>query len=142
MPDNTSLIQQVPHAGEYGNKSVWGPDFPFQQAGIVNTDVLRICRIPAGARVDDFKAVFDDCGTGVTLDFGYAPVNPSDGPAAVDDYWGSAIDVAAAAGAHRSLAHPITFDYDVYVTATVGGANFTGSPKITIVASGVATGTK
>jgi len=140
--DNNSLIQQVPHAGEYGNAAVWGPDVPFVKAGVGIGDVLRICRIPAGGRVDDMKLVFDDCGTSMTLKLGYAPVNSADGPSAVDDYWGTGIDVAAAAGAHRSIAHPITFDYDVYVTVTVATAAFTGSPKLTVVATGVATGTK
>lgn len=140
--DNTSLIQQVPHAGEYGNRSVWGPEFPFAQAGVLNGDLLRVARVPAGARVDEFTAIFDDCGTGVTASFGYAPVNAADGPSAVANYWGNAVDVATAAGSFRSAAHPITFDYDVYLTVTVGGANFTGSPKITLIAKGVATGTK
>ena len=142
MTDNVSLVQQVPHAGEYGNRSVWGSEFPFQQSGILQNDVLQVCKLPAGARVDELRVIFDDCGTGVTLDIGYAPVNASDGPAAVDDYWASGVDVSTAAGSVLSDAHPITFDYDVYVTATVLGANFTGSPKITVVAKGVATGTK
>ena len=138
--DNDSLVQQVPHAGEYGNLSTWSKS--FQKAGILANDVLRIQRLPAGARVDEKKLVFDDCGTGMTLKLGYAPVNPADGPSAVDDFWGTGIDVAAAAGVFRSAAHPITFDFDVYVTATVAGAAFTGSPKLTSVAMGEATGTK
>jgi len=138
--DNDSLVQQVPHAGEYGNLSVWSKS--FTKAGVLNADVLRIQRLPAGARVDEAKLVFDDCGTSVTAKLGYAPVDPSLGPSAVDDFWGTGIDVAAAAGVFRSAAHPITFDFDVYVTVTVGGANFTGSPKLTSVMSGEATGTK
>jgi hypothetical protein len=140
--DNTSLPQQVPFAGEYGNKSVWGPKTPFAQASVGIGDVLRICKIPAGARVDDLKLVFDDCGTSMTIKIGYAPVNSADGPSAVDDYWGTGVDVATAAGAHRSIAHPILFDYDVYVTVTVATAAFTGSPKLSVVASGEYVGTK
>jgi len=138
--DNDSLVQQVPRAGEYGNLSVWSK--PFQKAGILANDVLRIQRLPAGARVDEKKLVFDDCGTGMTLKLGYAPVNPADGPSAVDDFWGTGIDVASAAGVFRSAAHPITFDFDVYVIVTVASANFTSSPKLTSVAMGEATGTK
>jgi hypothetical protein len=138
--DNDSLVQQVPHSGEYGNMSVWSKS--FTKAGVLNGDLLRIQRLPAGARVDEMKLVFDDAGTAATLSLGYAPVNPDDGPSAVANYWGAAIDVSAAAGVFRSAAHPITFDFDVYVTATVAGANFTGSPKLTSVASGEATGTK
>lgn len=138
--DNDSLPQQVPHAGEYGNNAVWSKS--FTKAGVLLGDVLRIQRLPAGARVDEKKLVFDDCGTSVTLSIGYAPVDPALGPAAVDNFWGAAIDVATAAGVFRSAAHPITFDFDVYVTATVAGAAFTGSPKLTSVAMGEATGTK
>lgn len=134
------LVQQVPHMGEYGNASVWSRS--FQKAGIADADVLRIGKIPAGSRVDDMKLVFDDCGTGMTVKIGYAPVKSSDGPSAVDDYWGTGIDVATAAGVHRSAAHPISFDYDVYVTVTVASAAFTGSPKLTAVAVGEFVGTK
>lgn len=141
--ENRSLVQQIPHSGEYGNVSVWGPKTPFQQAGVASGDVLRICRIPAGSRVDDFSLVFDDCGTSVTCKVGYEPVKSADGPTAVDDYWLAAgQDIAAAAGVARSAVHPITFDYDVYVTLTVAGAAFTGSPKLTVIARGEAVGTK
>lgn len=141
--ENNALVQQIPHSGEYGNTSVWGPKVPFQQASIANADVLRICRIPAGSRVDTFDLVFDDCGTSVTCKVGYAPVKSADGPTAVDDYWLAAgTDIATAAGVSRSAAHPIMFDYDVYVTLTVGGAAFTGSPKLTVIARGESVGTK
>lgn len=137
--DNTSY--PTPHSGgQGGNAAIWSHS--FQKAGVGIGDVLRIQKLPAGARVDDMKLVFDDCGTGMTVKMGYAPVNTTDGPAAVDDYWATGLDVATAAGVHRSLAHPITFDYDVYVTVTVATAAFTGSPKLTSVATGEATGTK
>jgi hypothetical protein len=137
--ENTSY--PTPHSGgQGGNAAVWSN--PFQKSGVVANDVLKILQLPAGARVDDAKLVFDDCGTGMTLKFGYMPVNSDDGPSAVDDYWGTGIDVATAAGVHRSAAHPITFDYPVWVTATVASAAFTGSPKLSAVMSGEATGTK
>lgn len=140
--NNDSLAQQLPHAGQYGNRSVWGPEYTFQKAGVLNGDVLRICRLPAGARVDDFKLVHDACGAGVTCKVGYEPVNPADGPSANDAYWIPASTSIASAGTQRSNAHPVTFNFDVYVILTVGGANFSGSPKLTAVAAGVATGTR
>lgn len=137
--ENTSY--PTPHSGgQGGNAAVWSHS--FAKAGVLTGDVLRIQKLPAGARIDEHKLVFADCGTGMTVKIGYEPVNSADGPAAVDDYWGSGVDVATAAGASRSSAHPITFDYEVYVTVTVASADFTGSPKLTSVASGEATGTK
>lgn len=138
--ENVGLAQQVPFAGEYGNGSRWVKS--FQQASVASGDILRIMRVPAGARVDEMTLKFDDCGAGMTVKLGYEPVVSADGPSTVDDYWGSAIDVATAAGKHDSIAHPIQFDYDVYVIVTVASASFTGSPKLTAIAKGEFVGLK
>jgi hypothetical protein len=134
-------LRNPPFHGEQGNLSVWRGD--YAKAGVLNGDVLRLAVIPAGAEVTDMDLVHDDAGTGVTAKLGYEPVNSSDGPAAVDDYWLAAgQDLAAAAGRIRSAAHAIRFDYDVYVILTVAGANFTGSPKVAVIAKGEYVGTK
>lgn len=134
-------LKQQPYHGEAGNCSVWYGE--YAKAGVLNGDVIRLGVIPAGSFVTDMDLVFDDTGTGVTGKLGYQPVNSTDGPTAVDDYWLAAgQDLAAAAGRLRSASHAIRFEYDVYVILTVGGANFTGSPKVAAVAKGEYQGTK
>lgn len=134
-------IKQPPYHGDQGNQSMWYGE--YAKAGVLNGDVLRLAMIPAGAFVTDMDLVHDDTGTSVTGKLGYEPVNSADGPAAVDDYWLAAgQDLAAAAGRIRSAAHAKRFEFDVYVILTVAGANFTGSPKVAVVAKGEYQGTK
>lgn len=134
-------LKQAPYHGDQGNLSLWYGE--YAKAGVLNGDVLRLAVIPAGSFVSDLDLVHDDAGTSVTAKVGYEPVNSADGPAADDDYWLAAgQDIATAAGRIRSASHAKRFEFDVYVTLTVGGANFTGSPKVAVVAKGEYQGTK
>lgn len=106
-------------------------------------DVVHIGIIPAGTRVDMFRFNWADAGTSVTAKLGYKPVDSAAGPTADDDYWYAAgKDIATAAGSDFSIADPITFERDVYITLTVGGANFTGSPKLIVTVTGQCVGVK
>ena len=84
-------------------------------------DIVRACRIPKRFRVTHMEVSFDDLGTGILMNVGHAAVDGA--PAAVATYWGTAVDVAAAAGRHRSIAHPFdTGDDEYYVILTISGA--------------------
>lgn len=95
-------------------------------------DVIRICRIPAGTKVKGLIIANGDLDTNVSptlvVGFGYAPVVSADGPAASAAYFAAAGDTvlqAANAGKlYRNFAD-ITFEHDVYLTATVGTASAT-----------------
>lgn len=92
-------------------------------------DVIRIMRIPAGTKVTEVVIAngdLDSHGTPtLVVGFGYAPVVAGDGPTASAAYFGAAGDTvlqAANAGkVYRNFAD-ITFEKDVYLTATVGTA--------------------
>lgn len=92
-------------------------------------DVIRILRIPAGTRVSAIMLGNSDMDTNGTPTFvfglGYAPVVSADGPAASAAYFQAAGDTAFQAANAGKLYHnfaPITFEKDVYLTATVGTA--------------------
>lgn len=95
-------------------------------------DVIRICRIPAGTKVKGLIIANGDLDTNVSptlvVGFGYAPVVAGDGPAASAAYFGAAGDAvlqAANAGKLYRNFDDITFEKDVYLTATVGTASAT-----------------
>lgn len=90
-------------------------------------DVLRIQRIQAGTEVSAVLIANGDLDTNVSPEFvvsiGYAPVDSTDGPVAVADYFaaaGQTILQAASDGKLYAKFAPITFDKDVYLTMTVG----------------------
>lgn len=95
-------------------------------------DVIRIMRIPAGTKVTELVIANDDLDSNaaptLVVGFGYDPVVAGDGPTASSAYFGAAGDTvlqAANAGkVYRNFAD-ITFEKDVYLTATVGTASAT-----------------
>ena len=121
-------------ASDYRTKSLrtipnaWAESYSYQGAA-ASGDKIYFGIIPAGVEVEDVDAIFDDCGTGVTLSLGYEPVGTL--PAAALTAFFTTIDVATAAGRQRYSGHPIKFDQDVKLVGTVGGAAFTGTPKVT-----------
>lgn len=131
--------QKPLHSGDFGNG--YKEDYTYQRAGVANTDKIYFGVIPAGTRVTEVEIAFDDCGTSCNLDIGFEPDTP-DGPAANLTYWATDIDVATAAGRFRSNAHPITFERDVRLVGTVGGAGFTGSPRVSVVVGGKVVGVR
>lgn len=113
-------------------------------------DVIRICRIPAGTKVNRITLANSDMDTNVSPTFvfglGYAPVVSGDGPTASAAYFQAAGDTslqAANAGkVYRNFAD-ITFEKDVYLTATVGTAAATfAAGTIYVTVDGEARGVK
>jgi len=129
--------QKPLHMAEMGN--AWAENYSIAKAAAQN-DKLYLGIIPAGVQVDLARLIFEDAGTGVTLDLGYEPVDSS--PSAVGDYWIDGQDVATAAGSAFSSALPITFEKPVKLVATVLGAALTNTPRFDVILKGKVVGIK
>lgn len=112
-------------------------------------DVIRILRIPAGTKVTAITLANSDMDTNgaptLVIGLGYAPCDGSS-PAASAAYFQAAGDTvlqAANAGkVYRNFAD-VTFDRDVWLTATVGTAAATwANGTIYVTVHGEARGTK
>jgi hypothetical protein len=85
-------------------------------------------RIPAGTRVEQVKVIADQIDSNgaptLTAKVGFTPVDANNGPAANDAYWQAAAARFRAAGGESvdMIAHPITFEFDVYLIITLTGA--------------------
>lgn len=113
-----------------------------------NGDIMRVLRIPAGTRVDMLNVINDqlDSNGAPTLacKVGYTPVNSADGPAANDAYWAASGQTFLRAAANTPMkAHPIVFDFDVWViiTLTAAAATFAAG-SVSVVAESTNLGTK
>lgn len=112
-------------------------------------DVLRIMRIPAGTRVSALMIANGDLDSNgvptLVVGFGYAPVDGAS-PAASAAYFaaaGQTILQAANDGKLYCNFAAITFDKDVWLTATVGTAAATfAAGTIRAIALGEAVGVK
>ena len=113
-------------------------------------DVVRIMKIPSGTKVSAIIGGNTDMDTNgsptIVFSLGYAPVVPADGPTANAAYFQAAGDTswqAANGGKVYSNFAAITFERDVYLTATIGTASATfaaGSANFSV--HGEARGTK
>lgn len=112
-------------------------------------DVLRIMRIPAGTRVDALLIASDDIDSNgsptVVMGLGYAPCDGAS-PAPSAAYFAAAGQTFAQAGTNGTLFRrfdAVTFDKDVWLTATVGTASATfAAGSIYATALGSARGVK
>ncbi|MGE8688621.1 MAG: hypothetical protein ACN6PJ_15875 [Achromobacter sp.] len=120
------------HTQAFGN--AWVETYGYQAAAAIG-DKIYLGVIPAGVVVTAVRLITDAAGAGVTLDLGFEPYDASDGPLADLDAWLAGADVAAA-GIVESEAHPITFKRPVKLIATVAGAAFTGTPRLTALING------
>ena|SRR6266511_2338657 len=105
-----------------------GPTVHFGQitlAAAQIADVVRLCVIPAGAKVYDVALINAALGASVTGSVGYAPVDGVN-PAASAAAFIAAGTALTAAAKTRSTNAPVKFDYDVYLTLTIAGAAATG----------------
>ena len=142
----TDLNSKIRHMGAYGNATVtWGSVTPTTG---VSGDIYRPMIIPAGVEVTDVDIVNDDLDSNaaptIACKVGYAPLNPADGPAAVDDYFAAAGKTFLNAVGRTSLAfQPIKFEKPVYliVTLTASATTF-ASGKVTAIVKGDAAGIK
>ena len=134
-PDATN---ELLHTGEYVNVV----QYVYENDSAANAaDVIFMGKIPAGIRVTGLRAKVEDTGAGNTLDIGYAPADGTS-PTAVADYWFDGVDTATAAIDSTSTAAPIRFERDVWLQVLVNSANFTGTPKIILVVTGINEGVK
>ena len=112
---------QIANAGTWGNKS--GKLCTVTLAAAAIADVIELCKLPAGTTLLDWFSHNAALGASTTLSYGWKYADGSAGG-------GAAVLAAAAstanAGMTRSAVAPITFDKDVILTATVGGAAATG----------------
>jgi hypothetical protein len=132
------------HMGGYGNALVvWGTAEPAAGAA---DDVIRLVRIPAGATVTGVEIVSDalDSGNTLAVKVGFEPVDATEGPAADDDFFAQAGSTALrTAGRTAFVFHPLKFERDVYLIATVTAAATTfAAGKVSAIVTGEATGIK
>ena len=126
------------HTGEYGNVV----QYVYEVEKAANAaDVIFMGKIPAGIRVTNVRAQFADIGTGNTLDVGYAPADGA-APTAVANYWWNDLDAASAAVDAVSASAPIRFERDVWLQILVNAQNLTGTPKLTLIVTGINEGVK
>jgi hypothetical protein len=127
------LITKNRHMGEFGNCVVhWGSVTPG--AGALG-DVYRLCIIAGGLEVTDISLTFADLDTGSALavKIGFTPVNATEGPAEVLDYFSAADTFLAGTTKQKWLSFdPIKFERPVILVMTVTTAATTFAPgKIT-----------
>ena len=126
------------HTGDHGNAVIYTYEY---DAAASSADVLRLGKIPAGTRVTSVRLIGEDTGTSVTLDVGYAPADGT-APTAAPSYWWNDLDTSTAAVDVTSGSLPIRFERDVWLEALVNSANFTGTPKLTFIVTGINEGVK
>jgi hypothetical protein len=91
-------------------------------AVIATTDFIKLCKLPAGARVIDYKIAFPDMGTTGVFKLGNAASSDAV-EAADDDAFGSGITVTSAvlhvpAIAHAGLLKKFSSEVDIQLVAT------------------------
>jgi len=122
-----------------------------QTVNLLITDVVDLVRVAGGTKLCELLVWNGDLDTGATLQFslGYRKCNTggvlADNltyfAAAGQTTWQSAVLGSAPT---RYAFVPITFNEDVFITATIGAsaAGIAASPTITAMASGIARGIK
>jgi hypothetical protein len=132
--------------GGYGNG--WIGFGTVTPAAGTSGDIYYPTLIPAGALVTDVDIVNDKLDSNgapaLACKVGYMPVNATDGPVAVDDYFAAAGSTLLRNAGRSSLAfQPIKFEKPVYliVTLTTSAATF-ASGRVTAIVKGDALGVK
>lgn len=119
-------------------------------AALALNDTVDLVLVPAGTTLTELRQVNGDLDTATTLavSIGYRSAQPDGVLNASVGYFGTGITAWRAAvtdAAPTRLAFaPITFNEDVYITATVTAAatGVSGTPSITTYYAGKATGAK
>jgi hypothetical protein len=142
---NVATIQNAPHVGDSFNNpqraggKVRVVQASYEAAALAANDVIRVCRLRKGDEVlmNSF-VMFDDLGTGTTLDIGDDDPLDTGGAGDVDRY-ADGIDTAAAAAVFvfNDVTAcidkvPYTIQADCWLTAKNLGAAATGTLKFTI----------
>lgn len=111
----------------YQEKGVFCDVATYECSSTAANDVIQMVKVAPGVTVLDVKIVFDDLGTGVTVDVG-------DGTDV--DYYIDGADVSTAGGVKRADAvtsFPKTYTSEDTIDITILGAAATGT--ITLVAT-------
>lgn len=123
-------------------------------AALAINDVVVLLDVPAGVRLETLRFYGGDFDTGTTLQFklGYRKVRSGDvlggSLAEDDDYFGATLTTLQAAvlksAATRWAFTPLTFNCDVFITATVTAAatGVSGTPSLSAIFRGIARGIK
>lgn len=125
------------HMAEGGNG--WAENYSIAK-GASNGDKLYLGIIPAGVDIDFARVIYAATGTTSTVSLGFEPVDTA--PTANATYWASALATGASGGSSISVAVPVRFERPVKLVATVGAANFAGTPRIDVNLKGIVVGTK
>lgn len=120
-------VANIPPVGSAGNVSVQFGSYTFAAAAIA--DKVRLCVIPAGAKVFNIAAINAALGASSTVALGWEYVDGSAGGSSTAFL---AATSTAAAGRAESTAAPVSFDKDVYLIGTVGGAAATGQYDVSV----------
>lgn len=113
-------------------------------------DTVDLILVPGGTRLEELFKTNGDFDTAATLQYslGYRSAQPDGVLAASTNYFGAALTdlqgaVTGAAPTRYAFA-PITFNEDVFITATVTAAatGVSGTPAVTTFYRGVAVGTR
>lgn len=136
----TDLRTKIVRVGDEGNGFNESFSYTHPTGGIASGSKIYYGIIPAGVEINACKKNNDANTTSYTESLGYEPVNSTDGPTAAATYWVSA-GAAASAGSTVSTAHPIVFNFPVYVVGTTGGATSTAASKSSVTTNGKVVGT-
>lgn len=137
----------------FGN-AVTGYDVVTPSAALAINDTVDLILVPGGTLLTDLETWNGDFDTGTTLQFklGYRKVRSGDvlggSLAEDDDYFGATLTTLQAAvlksAATRWAFTPLTFNCDVFITATVTAAatGVSGTPSLSAIFRGIARGIK
>lgn len=117
----------IPRTGSYGNAGVQHVSKTLAANPIA--DELVLIELPAGTKLHDFRAVIAALGASTTLSFGWRYKNGEAGGGA------AALEAAAStvsASTVRGTFVPVEFEFDAYVTATIGGGAATGAVNVVL----------
>lgn len=143
------LSNQSAHMQAFGN-AVIEHDKTTPPVALALNDTVDLLRVAGGTKLIELWKTNGDFDTGATLQYslGYRKANSDGVLAASVNYFGAALtDLQAAvtgAAPTRYAFAPITFDEDVFITATITAAatGVSGTPSIDMVAHGIARGIK
>lgn len=124
--DKDRLLNEVVHAGEYGNKSTAvGSTTAARILTTAGSDRVFLKRLPAGTRLIDGSLFHGAGGGSAAVNMGYVPVNADDGAGDPDYFLAAASVVSAGRTRANTVTPPVIVPYDFYivVAATTVFAN-------------------
>lgn len=122
---NGNTLTSIFHNNTFGNKSFNQVEHNF--VNDAEDDMIRVAKVPAGTKITSMVMLFAALGALRTLDIGYEAADSDSALVADPDAFTAGVaDTAptdvAAAGSIVFQFVPITFNEEVYITATLAGA--------------------